>query len=159
MVNCNAIGCVLEPMGTKRWTYHTMHSREVVLENGYFNGFRTTLRPGDLIDIPFVNGTIMGWGLYMVDRADNTPDENHVAVTLWEIMHFDRNVAPPKTRPLTDEMPPPPEYVPEDCEIKWNPGLKGHQVIGKSGTVYSYYRDKTLAQAVARGDKPIVSVE
>ena len=53
--NCNATGCVLEPVGTRRFTYHTTHTRGDVTRDGYFNGLRTTLRTGDVIDVPFVN--------------------------------------------------------------------------------------------------------
>ena len=54
--NCNATGCVLEPVGTRRFPYHTTHTREDVTRAGYFTGLRPTLRPGHVLPDPFCHG-------------------------------------------------------------------------------------------------------
>ncbi len=144
--NCNATGNILVTRDVGDYTYKTLHVREDVLSDGYFNGKRGQLEVGGIIDIRFTKDHKFARGHYMVIRADDSAD-----VELWECGYVERDVAPPEAQPVIDETPPP-KCLTEDCRVKSNGGRKAHQVIGvDTGTVYGHSKDKGIAELVASG--------
>lgn len=132
---------------------------ETAMQKGFFNMFYDNLMAGDMIRcIELKEDRVIAKADFMViEKTKGVPRE--IIVMPDKGTYMNAVYTYPEKKKLETEKPEEDrdEFIKGSGEVKWNPGVRRHQVI-LDGEVVAESKDKSEAAAMARGDIPLSKV-